>query len=224
MYAILGEIIFTTLTSPETFESEKKFGYAEHKVAEHRPLLQWIADELETISLDMNFHVAFVKPQTQIDLLNQAAAAHQALPLVFGNGIHRGYFVIESIKETHLHAASDGTVISASVKVELKEWVQGSEINPTAPPKPASPPPGIIRAPAGSANAYNPKEPINPHNLLPTSAIAAFATTGALPAGSYQKPGYNAPGVSPLVNNPTATNASGPTVMPGDVPPSTIVS
>jgi phage protein U len=233
MYAILGDITFETQTSPETFESMKKYDYAEHRVVEARPLLQWISDDLETISLDLMFHVSFVDPQVQLDLLNQAAAAHQALPLVFGNGIHRGYFVIAEIGETHQHAADDGSLISASAKIELKEWVLGAEINPTKPPKPASPPPAIIQAPAGSSGSsssnlgtgtapvFNPNAPINPHNLLPTSAIA---TLGALPAGSYVPPTYNASGVSTVVNSPTATGASGPTVMPGDVPPSTIVS
>ena len=77
MFAILGEIIFEVLTSPEAFRSTTDYHYAEHKVIEARPRLQWIATELQKISLELGFHVAFTSPATQMNRLRAAAEDHQ---------------------------------------------------------------------------------------------------------------------------------------------------
>src|SRR5215469_17363075 len=108
MFATLGEILFTTLTSPEAFRAQTGYSYAEHKVVESAPRLQWLANDLQKISLDLGFHVAFTNPATQMNLLRAAAEDHQARALVFGNGVHRGYFVIETLEETFHQTADDG--------------------------------------------------------------------------------------------------------------------
>src|SRR5216684_1429670 len=97
MYAVLGEIIFDVLTSPQALESARKYDYAEHKVVEDRPRLQWIAADLETLTLELSFHDAFTNPQTQLMLLENAAEDHRARAFVYGNGIHRGYFVVSEL-------------------------------------------------------------------------------------------------------------------------------
>jgi phage protein U len=151
MFALLGEIIFATLTSFESFRSTSDYRYAEHQVVEARPRLQWLAQELQKISLEMGFHVAFTNPATQMNLLRAAGEDHQARALVFGNGVHRGYFVIDSIEETHQQLADDGSYVAISARVELREWVPGAAFDPFAPPQTAVPPPGIIFAAASAA-------------------------------------------------------------------------
>ncbi len=47
MFALFGEIVFELLTSPDGIESLRSWDYAEHRVVEDRPKLQWIADDLE---------------------------------------------------------------------------------------------------------------------------------------------------------------------------------
>jgi phage protein U len=221
MFAALGDIVFEVLNSPERFESTRAFSYAEHKPLEARPRLQWLSDDLEKISLELAFHSAWANPQTQMLLLAAAAEDHRARPLVFGNGILRGYFVMTSLQETHLHNADDGSLIYATARVELQEWALGSEIDPLAPPKPVTPPPAIITAPTGTTAAgFNPNAPLGPNNLLPESALVTLST---LPAGTYQPGAYNTPGTSPLVNNPPVTAPPTPKTMPGDVPVQRIV-
>lgn len=223
MFATLGEITFQTIESPERFVARRKFDYAEHKIAEARPRLQFLAEDLEAIELEMMFHIAFTNPKTQLDLLGAAAEDHQARALVFGNGVHRGYFVIVAIDETDLLSAADGSLIYATARVELKEYALAAATVAGSPPKPAFPPPAIINTPGAGATPapFNPNAPIGPNNLLPTSAIVALS---GLPAGSYQPPAYPAPGVSGIVSNVAASGASGPSVQPGDIPPAQIVS
>src|SRR5262249_36949942 len=120
MFALLGDIIFETLTSPDAFRSSSEYHFAEHKVVDAAPRLQWLANELQKISLELSFHVAFTNPATQMNLLRRAAEDHQARALVFGNGVHRGYFVIEMLEETHQQLADDGSYIAISAQVELR--------------------------------------------------------------------------------------------------------
>ena len=72
MFAVLGEIVFEVLTSPESFQLAAAYSYAEHKVVEAAPRLQWLANELARISLKLRFHVAFTSPKAQMDTLRAA--------------------------------------------------------------------------------------------------------------------------------------------------------
>lgn len=150
MFAVLGELTFAVLNSFESFRATSDYRYAEHQVVEARPRLQWLAQELQKISLEMGFHVAFTNPATDMNRLRAAAEDHQARALVFGNGVHRGYFVIEKIEETFVQTADDGSIVASSARVELREWVPGAAFDPFAPPQTAVPPPGIIFAAAST--------------------------------------------------------------------------
>lgn len=225
MFAVLGDITFETLTSPETFRSTSEYHFAEHKIVEAAPRLQWLANELQKISLDLKFHVAYTNPATQMNRLRAAAEDHQARALVFGNGVHRGYFVIETLEETHEQLADDGSYVAIAARLELCEWIPGADFDPQAPATPTTPPPGVVpssaasassalssllSAPVSNATVFNPNQPVGPHNLLPTNAIVQLTNAGAGPGVSYSAVAYNQPGVSALAG-------SGPvSASPGD--------
>jgi len=219
MFAALGEITFETLTSPEAMRLSSAYSYAEHKVVEARPRLQWLAQELQKISLELGFHVAFTNPKRELDALRAAAQDHQARALVFANGIHRGYFVIESLEETHQQLAGDGSYIAVTARLELREWVPGAEFDPLrAPRRPA--PPGLVASPASpasppsaassspaplssSATPYESQQPIGPHNLLPVSEIVRLRQAGTGPGVTYSRAPYAQPGMSGLAQQGT---------------------
>ena len=178
-WAQLGDdIIFEFLSSPETFRAEFAYHYAEHKVVEARPRLQWIAQELQKISLEMVFHVQFLAqtylsdPTTAMNRLRAAGEDHQARSLIFGNGIHRGYFVIESIEETFVQTADDGSIVASQARVELHEWVPGADFDPQLQGILNTPAPAIIysgnpaHTPLFLGNVPN-TLPITPANLNP---------------------------------------------------------
>jgi phage protein U len=230
MFAIVGEILFEVLTSPETFRASNGYQYAEHKIVGAAPRLQWIGDELQKISLDMKFHVAFTNPAAQIAALKTAAEDHRARALVFGNGVHRGYFVIESLEETFQQLAEDGSYIAVEARVELHEWVPGADFDLLSPPQPANPPSGIVQA-AGAAAAisgqlsaisqpFDPNQPINASNLLPTSAITQLGLAAAIGGATYSPAAYSQPGVSGIAGAGPGPLTPG---NPADVPTSTIV-
>jgi phage protein U len=207
MYAVFGDILFAILNSPTRLESARSFDYAEHRVVQDRPRLQWLADGLETITLELMLHVAFTNPKTQLDALNAAAQDHLARALVFGNGVHRGYFVLTALGESHRHDADDGSLIWTTARIELKEYAFGASVDPFAPPRPTFAPLGIVAALAGGT-APSSSQPAGLGNLPPT---AALLTLGALPGNTYSPPAYASAGISAGVSNALAVVAPSPT-------------
>lgn len=204
MFALFGEIPFEAIGSPEAFESSRRFDYAEHRVVEGRPRLQWIADGLETITLAMLFHVSFTNPIVQFALLLAATEDHQARALVLGNGVFRGLFVVVSVETSDIQLAADASPIAIRARVQLREWVPGAALDPAAPPLPA----------------------ILPLGLAPATII--YSTPSAVagvvaPPTAYVAPTFMRPGVSPLVDNPAPSGPGGPELSYADVPAAAIV-
>lgn len=125
IFGVLGLIEFEAIASPEEFESTRAYTYATHQVVEDAPKLQWLAPDLEEITLRMGWHQNFTSPQAQYALLVTSAELHFPLPLVFGNGSYRGLFVIIAIRQQILWAASNGTPIWMKATVVLKEFKPG---------------------------------------------------------------------------------------------------
>ena len=123
MFAALGEIQFEVVGSPEAYESAGAYEFAEKKVIESKPLLQWVGDDLERLKFELMWHASFTKPAAQLALLRAMAAEHLALPLVFGNGGFRGFFVIESINVKSQQLSAGGAPIAIRVALALKEWI-----------------------------------------------------------------------------------------------------
>ncbi|HVB82183.1 MAG TPA: phage tail protein [Candidatus Binataceae bacterium] len=205
MFALFGEIPFQVIGSPEILESSRRFDYAEHRVVEDRPRLQWLAAELESITLAMLFHASFTDPALQLEALLAAGYDHQARALVLGNGTFRGFFVVESVVTSAIQLGADATPIAIRVQAKLREWAPGSEFDPAAPPLLAAVPLAI----AAVSISYS-------------SPAALLGKSGAS-AASYSAPTFSQPGVSALVDNPLPGGQNGPNLSYTDVLAAAIV-
>src|SRR5713101_5388890 len=134
MFAAFGEIIFELLGGPRAIEATRRWDYAEQRVLEDLPRLQWIADGAEIITLEMLFHQSFTNPSSQLAALVAAASDHQARALVFGNGDHRGYFVIESSSTIYQQMSDLGDPVALVVRVALRQWAVAGELGTTPSP------------------------------------------------------------------------------------------
>ncbi|MGE0156703.1 MAG: phage tail protein [Geobacter sp.] len=123
MFLIIGDIAMGQLESPTGFEAKLAISYAEHQVIEGKPLLQYTGDGLDEISLGFMFHADFCDPQRTWDGLKELATSHKAFPLLQGNGLLLGQFVIADISRTTTHAAADGTMYAFEAKLTLREYV-----------------------------------------------------------------------------------------------------
>jgi phage protein U len=212
MFAVLGEIVFETLTAPDSFQAAQRWDYAEQPVVEDAPRLQWIADGLETVTIEMLFHASFTNPKAQLDALTAAASDHQARALVFGNGVHRGYFVITSMRTTDQQMSDAGDAIAMRVRVELREWPIGNGANALLLSTQSFAPIGIVAAAPGVPTARAPYAA--PFGVSP--AISA-------PAVAYLAPTLAAAGVSSILASPTATGATSAVAIAADIPVTAIV-
>jgi phage protein U len=132
VFAILGDIPFQVVGSPEAFSDSRSYDYAEQRVVQARPRLQWLADDLLTIRLEMLLHLSFTNPAASLLVLQQAASTHAALPLIFGNGDFRGYFVIIGIDTVSRQLSGVGDIQAITVRLSLRE--SPLEVNVAAPP------------------------------------------------------------------------------------------
>jgi len=146
LFAVLGDIQFEVVGSPEGYESAAAYDFAEQRVIESKPLLQWVGDDLERLSFELMWHLSFTNPAAQLALMRATAAQHLALPLVFGNGGFRGFFVIESIKMKSQQLSANGTPIAIRVALALKEWIADSQLLSNALPAATLSPLGITTA------------------------------------------------------------------------------
>lgn len=168
MFAILGEVPFQIVGSPEAFSDSRSYDYAEQRVVQARPRLQWLADDLMTIRMEMLLHRSFTDPAAGLLALREAAETHSALPLIFGNGDFRGYFVITTIDTVSRLLSGTGDIFAITVRLSLRE--SPVQLNATAPPIPSFVP--IALAAAGSSGSTM---------ALVSAGVSALA---ALPAPS----------------------------------------
>jgi len=150
LFAVLGEIPFEVVGSPESYDSASAFVFSEDRVIESKPRLQWVGDDLERLSFELMWHSSFTNPAAQLALLRATAAQHLALPLVFGNGVFRGFFVIESIKVKSQQMSASGTPIAIRVALGLKEWAADPQLDLNAMPMATFSPLGITTSSAGN--------------------------------------------------------------------------
>jgi phage protein U len=144
VFAILGDIPFQVVGSPEALSDSRGYDYAEHRLVQARPVLQWLADDLMTIQLEMLLHRSFTEPAASLLVLQQAASTHAALPLIFGNGEFRGYFVITGIDTKSRQMSGSGDLFAITVRINLRE--SPLEFDPAAPPIPSFLPIAIVAA------------------------------------------------------------------------------
>src|SRR5579872_5103187 len=134
MFAVLGDVPFQVVGSPQTLSDSRGYDYAEHRVVQARPQLQWLADDLMRIQLEMLLHQSFTDPAVSLFTLTQAASTHAALPLIFGNGDFRGYFVVTEIATQSRQLSGSGDIYAVIVRLSLRE--SPVSFDPTAPPVP----------------------------------------------------------------------------------------
>lgn len=123
-HALLGDIAFSLVTYFEGMEAKFAADYAEHALIQGKPALQWTGDKLDELSWDIVLHAGYCDPETEMLKLRQAVRDHVALPLVFANGDHRGYFVPTEATITSRQLTGGGGALWIEAKLTLREFVQ----------------------------------------------------------------------------------------------------
>lgn len=121
MFAMLGEVQFEVIGSPEGIASSRRYDYAVHRVIHDRPRLQWLAPDLEVLRFDLMLHRSFTNPAADLAVLAAAAQSYLPLPLIFGSGEFRGTFVIRELSTLSRQLSGSGVPIAIAVRIEMLE-------------------------------------------------------------------------------------------------------
>ncbi|MEQ8585253.1 MAG: phage tail protein [Thalassobaculaceae bacterium] len=134
MYAQLGDIRFHLPAYVSATSSERAQSFARHDRIDGKPLLQAIGTELETIALEVMFHVDFCDPELEIVRLRTASDRQEALPLVYQNGTYRGRYVLTKVSETVRQTDGAGNLVKLTARLELQEWHTPAGVQPAVDP------------------------------------------------------------------------------------------
>lgn len=98
--------------------------WAKHEVIGKKPVLEWVGDDLMTVSLKIRFDVSLgIAPKDGLDRLKRMLENKQYKTLTIG-GENLGRYVIESISEERKFHAGDGVCLVAEATINLTEWAE----------------------------------------------------------------------------------------------------
>jgi len=123
MWGALGSIIFSDIKTPnkESFKIKSQYHYEEINTLV-KSKLQFINKKLEEIEFELEFnYFAGVDVEKEIAKLKDEANENKPLTLIIGNKVI-GKFVILEIEDVIKTTDRKGKLLSASVKVKLKEY------------------------------------------------------------------------------------------------------
>ena len=123
MWGALGSAVFSGIKTPnkETFKRKSQYHYEEINTL-IKSKLQFINKKLEEIEFELEFnYFAGVDVEKEIAKLRDEANRNEPLTLIIGNKVI-GKFVILEIEDVIKTTDRKGKLLSASVKVKLKEY------------------------------------------------------------------------------------------------------
>lgn len=122
----LGELPFVcSMNKVRTFSDlsrELSVRWAKHDLIGQKPVLEFVGEDLNAVSLKMRFDVSLgIAPKDGLDRLKRMMENKLYKTLIIG-GENLGRYVIESISEERKYHAGDGLCLVAEATVNLTEW------------------------------------------------------------------------------------------------------
>ncbi|PZU89121.1 MAG: hypothetical protein DI527_16445 [Chelatococcus sp.] len=124
MFAWLGSIRIgsNAFTAPTQASETAKVSFARHNVAEGKPVLQDMGEDLDGKKLHFFFDEAWCDPEEELGRLRAAQLARSPLPFVTGAGTFTGArYVIESIDQEIKRTTLSGRTVRLDASLTLTE-------------------------------------------------------------------------------------------------------
>lgn len=123
MFAQLGSVVFEVVGALTEFGARREYAYAEHARIENKPTIQYVGEGLEEADLGFALDEWLCDPAEALEDLQKMAAAHQAVPLVWGDTRVQGPYVLRGVEHTVAQAGPDGRPQRITGRIRLQEWV-----------------------------------------------------------------------------------------------------
>jgi phage protein U len=121
MMMTLGWFVFMRSTvAPQSQQDERAWRHPGNARVGTRPAYQYTGPDDETTTLSATLYPELTGGAVTLDLLHEMAATGKAFPLIQGDGVFRGYFVIERTSVTRSEFFSDGAARKLDFTMNLK--------------------------------------------------------------------------------------------------------
>ena len=123
----LGQVVFSINQKKiQTIKSlvwKKQYSYSTHKRYGKKTLLEFTGIEPDEIEIEMEISAFLgVRPLQMLEDLAAMAKKHQVVPLILGTDVIGTKWVITNIEDSTDKFYMDGTLVSAKIKVKIKEY------------------------------------------------------------------------------------------------------
>lgn len=127
MTGSLGSVVFSIsrkkVMTIKSLVWKKSYTYGEHKRFGKSSLLEFTGRSPDEIELEIEISAFLgVRPLKMLSELTKIGDQHQAVPLVLGTDVIGTKWVITNIEDTTDRFFMDGTLVSAKLKVKIKEY------------------------------------------------------------------------------------------------------
>ncbi|MGU5696683.1 phage tail protein [Aeromonas allosaccharophila] len=121
MMMTLGWFVFMRSTvAPQSQQDEKSWRHPGNNRVGVRPSYQYLGPDDELSTLSGVLYPELTGGPVSLDMLNSMGDSGQAFPLIQGDGVMRGSFVIEGISTTRSEFFQDGSARKIEFSIKLK--------------------------------------------------------------------------------------------------------
>lgn len=121
MMMTLGWFVFMRSTvAPQSQQDERAWRHPGNNRIGARPSYQYLGPDDELSTLSGVLYPELTGGPVSLDMLNSMGDSGQAFPLIQGDGVMRGSFVIEGISTTRSEFFQDGSARKIEFSIKLK--------------------------------------------------------------------------------------------------------
>lgn len=128
----LGEIVFEGLKGFDGIQKKDEAVYAELPLIGGKPRLQRTGTALRELQVNIRLLASFTDPDADIAALAALRDAGDILPLITGEGVNLGDFVITQMQETTSETTKSGKTLIAELQLTLKEHFDPNKLQTAA--------------------------------------------------------------------------------------------
>ena len=133
-FCTIGDLALQLNEAPSTWREKTGFEYAEHQVLEGKPKLQAIGGKLDDLQLEFTLHAGTADIGFITNRLGEMRDGAEVVTVTMGDGEYLGEFVVTDLQFDRTATFDNGTALTATVAVTLREHVAAAVLVTTARP------------------------------------------------------------------------------------------
>lgn len=122
-YIQFGDLKLGVIGGLTAFDGERGYDYAKYDIVTGKPLSAPVGEKLRTVSLKISLRYYLGDDiKKTIETLDDMLASGNAFDLIFANGIYKGKYFIEKIRDSIKKTLPDGNVLEYDTSIDVEEY------------------------------------------------------------------------------------------------------